>query len=131
MSFPGGVPPNHGDTVIFSVHPPHVRPAPVPAVREWGPDHGKENTGPGAGQSTSGPVVQLLARIHISLQFQRMLRTFFHASHAQDTFRRMFLLAGIAGDFHIHRAYLFALAAGDAFRFVHLDTEKGQVTRRF
>ena len=59
-----------------------------------------------------------------------MVRARFHAPHAENTFRCILLFAGIAWNFHIHRADPFALSAGNTSIFIHLDPDQRPIAHR-
>ena len=49
---------------------------------------------------------------------------------AEDTFRPAFPLAGFFVDLHVHRTYLQAFTAVDAFPFVAVNAQQGKIAHR-
>ena len=58
--------------------------------------------------------------------FRAGLRTFV----AENTFCPVFTLAGFFVDLHVHRTYLQAFAAADAFTLVAVNAQQGKIAHR-
>ena len=61
---------------------------------------------------------------------QRLCGTDFRAFVAEDALRSVFPLAGFFVDLHVHRTYLQAFTAVDAFPLVAVNAQQGKIAHR-